>query len=127
MSADRSDALFHSAPPPQPANTNSTVALEALIEILGAGLVAVIVSADVATVVGWVDNTVPTINDESRRRLDATSQIVDLLLQHESGSVVRAWFMGINPQLGDGNPAELLAQGRCHEVLAAARDFIEAG
>ncbi|WP_460516886.1 hypothetical protein [Humibacter antri] len=127
MAADRDEAMVHRTPAPQPRNTNSTMALEALIETLGAGLVAVIVSADVTTVVGWVDTAVPTIDDESRSRLDATSQIVDLLLQHESGPVVRAWFMGVNPQLDDGNPAELLAQGRRHEVLAAARDFIEAG
>lgn len=127
VAADRDEAMVHRTPAPQPRNTISTMALEALIETLGAGLVAVIVSADVTTVVGWVDTAVPTIDDESRSRLDATSQIVDLLLQHESGPVVRAWFMGVNPQLDDGNPAELLAQGRRHEVLAAARDFIEAG
>jgi hypothetical protein len=48
------------------------------------------------------------------------------LLATDSPAVVRAWFMGMNPQLDDENPAEVLAEGRSREVMAAARAYVNA-
>ncbi|MCU1419892.1 MAG: hydrolase family protein [Mycetocola sp.] len=50
-----------------------------------------------------------------------------LLTTADSAAVARAWFMGMNPHLNDETPAEVLADGRTREVLAAARAFIDAG
>lgn len=41
--------------------------------------------------------------------------------------VIRAWFMGMNPQLGDESPIEALREGRVRDVMAAARAFVNAG
>jgi len=41
----------------------------------------------------------------------------------DSPSVVRAWFMGMYPHLDDENLADLLAEGRAREVMAAARAY----
>ena len=39
----------------------------------------------------------------------------------------RAWFIGMNPQLGDDSPAEAIHDGRLKEALAAARAFVSGG
>jgi hypothetical protein len=41
-----------------------------------------------------------------------TSQVVELLAEVDADQVVRAWFIGMNPQLEDEAPAELIADGR---------------
>ncbi|MDN4599336.1 hypothetical protein ACF1AJ_19635 [Leifsonia sp. NPDC014704] len=102
-----------------------TPAVKSLVETLGKALVAVIVNRDVKTVTRWVAGQGPRGDDEQRRVID-TLQIVELLLSGDSPSVVRAWFMGMNPQLDDENPAEVLAAGRAREVMAAARAFVNA-
>lgn len=103
-----------------------TPAVKSLVETLGKALVAVIVGRDVKTVTRWIAGQGPRGDDEQRRIRD-TLQIVELLLSGDSPSTVRAWFMGMNPQLDDENPAELLAEGRAREVMAAARAYANVG
>jgi hypothetical protein len=102
--------------------SNITSAVKSLVETLGKGLVAVIVGRDVRTVSRWVAGDGPRGDDEQKRIID-TLQVVELLLSGDSPSVVRAWFMGMNPQLDDENPAELLAAGHARDVMAAARAY----
>ncbi|NNC14084.1 hypothetical protein HII28_19675 [Planctomonas sp. JC2975] len=83
---------------------------------------AVIVDRDVKTITRWTADQGPSGDEEQRRVID-TLQIVELLLAEDSPSVVRSWFMGMNPQLDDQNPAEVLAEGRAREVMAAARAY----
>ena len=85
-------------------------------------VVAVIVGSDVKTVSRWAAGQGSRGSEEQRRIFD-TLQIVELLLLGDSPSVARAWFMGMNPQLDDENPAEVLATGRAREVMAAARAY----
>jgi len=101
-----------------------TPAVKSLVETLGKGLLAVIVNRDVKTITRWTSGQGPN-GDEERRRVIDTLQIVELLLVEDSPSVVRSWFMGMNPQLDDENPAEVLAEGRAREVMAAARAFAD--
>lgn len=60
-------------------------------------------------------------------KLRAAYQVFHLLLAEDSAHVVRAWFIGMNPQLDDDSPAEAIREGRLKEVLAAARAFVSGG
>ena len=43
----------------------------------------------------------------------------------ETDHVARAWFIGLNPHLGEITPIEALRRGRLDEVLAAASQFVK--
>jgi len=96
-----------------------------LVDTLGKPLLAVIAGRDVKTIARWASGAhAPTHRDEQRLR--NTLQVVELLSATDSPSVVRAWFMGMNPQLDDNSPAEAIAEGQMREVLAAARAYVNA-
>jgi hypothetical protein len=59
-------------------------------------------------------------------RMRAVYQVAEYLLQAESRPTVRAWFLGMNPQLDDRAPALVIAE-RPTEVLQAARAFLAGG
>jgi len=40
---------------------------------------------------------------------------------------VRSWFIGMNPQLDDRAPAEVLREDDLREVLAAAQAYLAGG
>jgi hypothetical protein len=61
---------------------------------------------------------------EAERRLRGAYQIATLLLGQEAPATVRAWFAGMNPQLGDRPPVLALADGETADVLHAARAFL---
>ncbi len=63
---------------------------------------------------------------ETEHRLRHAFHITQLLLQQESAETVRAWFIGMNPDLDDQAPALLLAEDP-HAVLLAARNFLANG
>ena len=45
----------------------------------------------------------------------------------EGPYTVRAWFVGLNPQLGDESPAAAVREGRTRDVLVAAKAFLAGG
>jgi hypothetical protein len=45
-------------------------------------------------------------------------------LRFDSSRVVKAWFIGLNPQLDDESPAEAIREGRLKEAMNAARAFV---
>jgi hypothetical protein len=47
-----------------------------------------------------------------------------LLASQDSPQTVKAWFIGLNPQLGDTSPAEAIREGRLRDALMAARAFV---
>lgn len=59
--------------------------------------------------------------------LRAAYQVFQLLADVESPHTVRAWFLGMNPQLDDESPVEAIAAGRRRDVLAAARAYAAGG
>jgi hypothetical protein len=93
-----------------------------LQETLGQRLTAVIAGVSDAKAVGqWArDRRAP--GPEVQRRLRDAYQITAMLLEVEDAETVRAWFRGMNPDLGDETPARALTE-RPAEVLQAARDF----
>jgi len=63
----------------------------------------------------------------AERRLREAYAVFQLIMSVESPHTVRAWFIGLNPQLEDESPAEALAADRFREVAAAARAFVSGG
>ena len=48
-------------------------------------------------------------------------------MQFDSPRIVKASFIGLNPQLDDVSPAETIRGGRLKEAKAAARAFVAGG
>ena len=98
-----------------------------LHKVLGQSLVAVIVDKEVRTVARWTAASPAKPSTRDNQRLRDALQVQQLLLTVDAPDVVRAWFMGMNPQLNDLTPVEALADSRSREVMAAARAFVNAG
>ncbi len=94
-----------------------------LQEILGQRLTAVISGVNDAKAVGkWARGT-QTPHPDTEKRLRLAFQITQMLLNAESPSTVRAWFVGMNPELDDESPALVLGKDPVR-VLQAARFFL---
>lgn len=98
-----------------------------LKENLGTGIVALIAGVDKKTVLRWIDGDSDSMRDEPQKKLRAAYQIFQLIATVDAPPTVRAWFIGMNPQLEDESPAEALAAGKLREVLSAARAFVDGG
>ena len=101
-----------------------------LEQVLSRRLTAVIVGVkDGKTIANWASGHTEEIrSEETEQRLRMTYQIVLLLLQsQDSQQTVKAWFIGLNPQLGDVSPAEAIRNGQLQEALTAARVFVAGG
>ena len=84
--------------------------------------------SDAKTVTRWVAGDVSEIRDHAvEQRLRAAYEIHALLMNYESASTVKAWFIGMNPQLDDMSPAQALHEGKLAEAIAAARAFTIGG
>ena len=58
--------------------------------------------------------------------LRAAYQVASFLMQAESRPAVRAWFLGMNPQLDDRAPA-IVIRDRPAAVMQSARAFVAGG
>lgn len=96
-----------------------------LQEVLSRRLTAYIVGVgDGKTVSRWANREVAEIRDpETEQRLRTAYEIVQLLLTGDTVQTVKAWFIGLNPELDDVSPAEAIRTGHLREALAAARAF----
>ena len=94
----------------------------ALIDKLGVSIVAFMVDRDKTTVRRWAkgESALPL---EANRALRLVYQVFKLLESVESDHTIRAWFIGMNPQLGDQSPAEAVRDDNLKDVLEAARAF----
>lgn len=97
----------------------------ALTSKIGAKLVAYIAHKDQSTISRWAKGA--AASEDSLRTLRVTYQVFDLLESEEADHTIRAWIIGMNPQLDDLSPAEALRAGSLREVLAAARAFHSGG
>jgi hypothetical protein len=99
-----------------------------LQDALGQKLVAFMVGVEDPKTIGrWArENRLPQDPDAERKLRDAY-QVFRLLLAKESPHTVRAWFVGLNPQLDDEAPATAIREGRTRDVLVAARAFLAGG
>jgi len=100
-----------------------------LQELLSRRLTAFIAGVnDGKTVTRWASGEVAAIRDhEMEQRLRTTYEIAQLLMSSDAPRTVKAWFIGLNPQLGDTSPAEAIREGKLRETLAAARAFTVGG
>jgi hypothetical protein len=100
-----------------------------LQELLSRRLTAVVAGVkEGKTVSRWANGEITEIRDPfTEQRLRTAYEIALLLLEHDSPQTVRAWFIGLNPQLGDTSPAEAIHDGQLQEALAAARTFVASG
>ena len=95
-----------------------------LVDLLGARLTARLAGVDVSSISRWKSG-VANPHEDSEYRLRAAHQVARLLLAVDADSTVRAWFIGMNPQLDDGAPIDVIAEGDARRALAAARSFID--
>jgi hypothetical protein len=80
------------------------------------------------TVTRWASGEVTVVrNHEVEQRLRTAYEVFLLLMNYESANTVKAWFIGLNPQLGDIAPIDALREGRLTETVAAARSFTIGG
>jgi hypothetical protein len=98
-----------------------------LQDLLSRRLVAYVANVkDAKTVSRWANGEVEA-REESEKRLRTAYEIAHLLVEFDSPRVVKAWFIGLNPQLSDTSPAEAIHDGQLKEALAAARAFMAGG
>ena len=99
-----------------------------LQELLSRRLVAYIAGVkDAKTVTRWASGEVENVREENEKRLRTAYEIAQLLVRFDSPRVVKAWFIGLNPQLGDVSPAEAIHDGDLKEAMSAARAFVAGG
>lgn len=97
-----------------------------LARVLGRQLLCVIVDKATRTIQRWINGeSEPGADDE--RRLRNAYQIYLLLSSVEGDHTIRAWFVGMNPQLEDDSPVDALAADRARDVMSAARAFVNGG
>lgn len=100
-----------------------------LSQLLSRRMTAYIAGVDDAkTVARWMSGKSGRIrNEDVERRLRTAHEIALLLLSTDSSDVVRAWFISLNPQLGDITPVEALHNDDVRDALSAARSFAAGG
>ena len=98
-----------------------------LEEVLGRKLVATLAEVkDPKAVARWASGE-RAPRPPAEERLRVGYQIFRLLLTAESPHTVRAWFIGLNPQLADESPLLVIREGRFQEAMVAARAYIAGG
>lgn len=97
-------------------------------DLFGQNLTALVCGIDNPKTVGkWAQGQIPHPNNLARLR--NAFQIAALLELAESRQTAQAWFMGMNPLLGDRAPALVLADEpeAASDVMRAARAFLAHG
>lgn len=98
-----------------------------LQDVLGQKLVAHMVGVtDPKTVARWAKGERSPRGD-AEVRLRESYRIFQVLLAKESPYTVRAWFVGLNPQLDDESPARAISEDKLREVMVAAKAFLAGG
>lgn len=100
-----------------------------LQDVLSSKLTAYVVGVKSArTVTRWASGEITEIRDVgTEQRLRAAYEIVQLMLRYDGPGTIRAWFIGMSPELDDEPPAEVLREGRLRDAMGAARAFIAYG
>lgn len=98
-----------------------------LQDALGQKLVAYLAGVSDPKAVGRWASEDRNPRSDTEERLRAAFQIFQLLLTAEAPQTIRAWFMGLNPQLDDESPARAIREGRMQEAWVAAKAFLAGG
>lgn len=104
--------------------------VEGLVSIIGRKLTAYVASVkDARAIDRWLGGVVPQRDIEYRLRL--SYHVAAFLADVDSSAVVKAWLLGLNPELGDEVPIKLLRDGDLTDdgkkVLGAATAFVIGG
>ena len=104
--------------------------VEKLVEIVGRKLTAYIGDVkDARAVDRWTAGG--AIYGDAESRLRFAFQVARALSEHDSPTVVQAWLMGVNPELGDRVPLRLMREneidGVAPAILSAARAYLAGG
>jgi hypothetical protein len=99
--------------------------VKTLVEAFGRTLVAYMGDVDRKTVDRWIGGQKPRQAAETRVR--TAFQVYQLLLSRDSEHTVRAWFIGLNPQLDDIAPAQAIRDDKIRDVVVAAKSFTLGG
>ena len=98
-----------------------------LQEALGQKLVAYMTNISDPKLVGQWARGEHVPRSEAHSALRAAYQIVKLLGAHDSAHIVRAWLIGMNPQLDGEAPASAIREGRSREAWVAAKAYVTGG
>lgn len=98
-----------------------------LQETLGQRLVAHIAGVENPRAVGQWAKQERSPRQNAENRLRTAYQVFHLLQSQEDPHTVRAWFVGINPQLDDEAPADAIREDRLREVWVAAKSYVAGG
>lgn len=101
--------------------------VEYLEDALGRPLVAHMAGVDPKTITRWTSAERTNPRDDSEAKLRTSYQVFQMLAELDSPHTVRAWFIGLNPQLDDTSPASAIHDGNLKDVLVAARAFVRGG
>jgi hypothetical protein len=101
--------------------------VEKLVEIVGRKLTAYIGGVkDARAVDRWIAGG--AIYGDAESHLRFAFQVARALSEHDSPTVVQAWLMGVNPELGDRVPLRLMRENEIDVVapaiLSAARAYL---
>jgi hypothetical protein len=112
----------------QAIHTGVREAARIVLDTLGGTLAAYVLGVkDRKTVQRWAAGTVATIRPEYEATLRGVLEIIVLLSRFEDPETVRAWFLGMAPELDDIAPARAVHDGRLPQAMNAARAFIAHG
>ena len=104
--------------------------IKALVAVVGKKLTAYIAGVkDTRALARWMEGAQPY--NEAERHLRFAYHVVMTLSTVDSPSVVQAWLMDVNPELGDRVPIRMLRDKNLEKVaplvLGAARTFAAGG
>lgn len=95
-----------------------------LTEAFGSSLLSFIMDVEPRSLQRWAGGH--GIRYDSEKRVRDLDTVFRFLRQKEEPATIRAWFMGMNPQLDDASPAEAIREGSARDVMAAARAYLNA-
>ncbi len=98
-----------------------------LQETLGQKLVGFMAGVSDPKTVGQWAKGARAPRAEAEARLRVAFQVFHLLQDEESPHTVRAWMIGMNPQLDDASPAEAIRDSRLKDVWVAAQAYVSGG
>jgi len=104
--------------------------INALVEVVGKKLTAYIAGVkDTRALARWMEGA--QSYNEAEKHLRFAYHVVMTLSTADSPSVVQAWLVGVNPELGDRVPIRMLRDKNLEKVaplvLGAARTFASGG
>jgi hypothetical protein len=103
-------------------------AARTLLDVLGGALAAYVLGVkDRKTIQRWATGTVQGIRPASEVTLRGVYEIILLLARFEGTGTIRAWFLGMAPEVDDMAPARAIHDGLLPQAMSAARAFIARG